>query len=53
VPHWSNLERLAQSCCLTPIEDDRYQRELILISKVQTTRPSMIAALADALPSLD
>lgn len=53
VPHWSNLERLAQSCCLTPIEDDRYQRELILISKVQTTRPSMIAALADALPSLE
>jgi len=49
VPHWPSLERLALSCCLTPIEDERYHREVILISKLQTTRPNMIAALTHAL----
>ena len=49
VPHWPNLEQLASCCYLTPIADERYQREVILISKLQTARPSMIAALTHAL----
>lgn len=49
VPHWPNLEQLAPSCYLTPITDARYQREVILVSKLQTARPSMIAALTHAL----
>jgi DNA-binding transcriptional LysR family regulator len=49
VPNWPTLERLAESCYLTPIEDERYYREVIMISKLQTTRPNMIAALTQAL----
>lgn len=49
VPHWPNLEQLAPSCYLTPITDARYQRDVILVSKLQTARPSMIAALTHAL----
>ncbi|MFZ6657918.1 LysR family transcriptional regulator [Undibacterium sp. TJN19] len=45
VPHWSGIERLAQDCVLTPIPDTVYARQLILLSKIQHPRPSMLDQL--------
>lgn len=49
VPHWSGLERLARHCVLTPIPNQAYARELILLSKIQHTRPTMLTLLLQAL----
>ncbi|MFZ6874621.1 LysR substrate-binding domain-containing protein [Undibacterium sp. Di27W] len=49
VPHWSGLEKLAQDCILTPISDPGYARDLVLMSKLQHPRPSMLTLLSQAL----
>lgn len=49
VPHWPGLERMAKNCRLTEIADARYQREVVVLSKVEPDRPAMVRALVQAL----
>lgn len=48
VPLWSGLERLTENFTVTPVGEG-YDREIVLVTRVQTERPKMIAALLRAL----
>ncbi|MFZ3002157.1 MAG: LysR family transcriptional regulator [Undibacterium umbellatum] len=49
VPHWPGLEKLAQDCVITRIPDPGYARKLVLLSKLQHPRPSILGLLSQAL----
>jgi DNA-binding transcriptional LysR family regulator len=49
VPHWPGLDSVARVCHLTPIPGPQYQRQIVMLSKVQTDRPRMISLLAQSL----
>ncbi|MFJ2481361.1 LysR substrate-binding domain-containing protein [Pseudomonas sp. NPDC087598] len=49
VPYWSGFEQWGHKCAVSRIGDNRYEREIALISPVQTDRPNMISALCEAL----
>ncbi|OKA29159.1 LysR family transcriptional regulator [Pseudomonas versuta] len=48
VPSWSGLDSLSDNFTLTPVGTG-YDREIVLVTRVQTERPQMIAALVQAL----
>jgi DNA-binding transcriptional LysR family regulator len=48
VPQWSGLERLAPGLAMTPVGEG-YEREIILVWRVQAERPGMLDALLKAL----
>lgn len=49
VPYWSGFEQWGHQCAVSQIGNDRYDREIALISPAQTDRPNMISALCAAL----
>lgn len=49
VPYWSGFEQWGHKCAVSQIGNDRYDREVALISPAQTDRPNMISALCEAL----
>jgi DNA-binding transcriptional LysR family regulator len=49
VPYWSGFEQWGHQCAVSQIGNDRYDREIALISLAQTDRPNMISALCAAL----
>jgi DNA-binding transcriptional LysR family regulator len=49
VPRWVGLERLAQGCVMTPVAGTGFDREILLLSHVQSQRPKMDAAFLAAL----
>lgn len=49
VPHWPGLEKLAHDCVITSIPDPGYARKLVLLSKLQHPRPSILELLSQAL----
>ena len=49
VPYWSGFEQWGHQCAVSQIGNDRYDREIALISPAQTDRPNMISALSAAL----
>ena len=49
VPCWSGFERWAGSCVVEPVGDERYDREIVLISHAQGARVRMVEALKQAL----
>lgn len=49
VPYWSGFEQWSHQCAVSQIGNDRYDREIALISPAQTDRPNMISALCAAL----
>lgn len=52
VPRWTGLEKLTRACRVDAVEPgscDRYTRDIILLTPVQSERPSMLRALAEAL----
>lgn len=49
VPHWPGLEKLAHDCVITRIPDPGYARKLVLLSKLQHPRPSILGLLSQAL----
>lgn len=49
VPYWSGFEHWGHKCVVTPLGNDRYDREIALISHVQTDRPRMMSALSNVL----
>jgi len=49
VPRWTGLERLAHDCVMTPVTDPRFDREIVLITHVQSQRPKMDAVFLAAL----
>ena len=49
VPYWSGFEHWGHKCVVTPVGNDRYDREIALISHVQTDRPKMMSALSKVL----
>ena len=49
VPNWSGFERWAGSCVVEPVDDERYDREIVLISHTQGARARMVEALKRAL----
>ncbi|MFO2463645.1 LysR family transcriptional regulator [Pseudomonas sp. 15FMM2] len=49
VPYWSGIERWAKQCAVEQLGADRYGRDIVLISPVQTDRPRMLSALTQAL----
>ena len=49
VPYWSGFEQWGHQCAVSQIGNDRYDREIALISSAQTDRPNMISALCAAL----
>jgi DNA-binding transcriptional LysR family regulator len=49
VPYWSGFERWSHKCVVSRLDSDRYDREIALISHVQTDRPNMLNALCKAL----
>jgi hypothetical protein len=40
---------MAKNCRLTEIADARYQREVVVLSKVEPDRPAMVRALLEGL----
>lgn len=48
VPHWPGLEKLAHECVITRIPDPGYARKLVLLSKLQHPRPSILELLSQA-----
>lgn len=48
VPYWSGFEQWGHQCAVSQIGNDRYDREIALISPAQTDRPNMISALCAA-----
>ncbi len=49
VPYWSGFEHGGHNCHVEHIGSDRYDREIALISQVQTDRPHMMSTLSKAL----
>ena len=49
LPYWSGFEQWGHQCAVSQIGNDRYDREIALISPAQTDRPNMINALCAAL----
>jgi len=49
VPHWPGLEKLAHHCVITRIHKPVYARKLVLLSKLQHSRPSILELLSQAL----
>jgi DNA-binding transcriptional LysR family regulator len=49
VPYWSGFEQWGHKCAVSRVGNDRYDREIALISYVQTDRPNMMSALCKAL----
>lgn len=49
VPYWSGFERWSHKCVVSRLDSDRYDREIALISHVQTDRPNMLNSLCKAL----
>ncbi len=49
VPHWTGLERIATQCAITPVGDDKFSRELVLMTTGIHQRPHVMAALLQAL----
>jgi DNA-binding transcriptional LysR family regulator len=49
VPCWSGIERWMGSCEVEPVGDQRYDREIVLISHAQGARGRMVEALKLAL----
>ncbi|MBX9408099.1 LysR family transcriptional regulator [Pseudomonas baetica] len=49
VPYWSGFEQWGHKCAVSRVGNDRYDREIALISHVQTDRPNMMSALCKAL----
>ena len=49
VPYWCGFEQWGHQCAVSQIGNDRYDREIALISPAQTDRPNMISALCAAL----
>lgn len=49
VPYWSGFEHWGHKCVVTPVGNDRYDREIALISHVQSDRPKMMSALSKVL----
>lgn len=49
VPRWSGFERWASGCVAEPVGDERYHREIVLISHEHSAKPRMVAALSSAL----
>lgn len=49
VPYWAGLESLARNCFTTPVEGRAYDRELVLLTRRDTSRSKMIAMLETVL----
>lgn len=49
VPYWSGFEHWGHNCHVDRIGIDRYDREIALVSPVQTDRPNMMSALCKVL----
>lgn len=49
VPYWSGFEQWRQQCTVSRVKSARYDRDIVLISPVQTDRPNMMNALHQAL----
>ena len=49
VPHWSGFEQWGQQCTVTPVKNALYDRDITLVSPVQSDRPNMLSALHQAL----
>ncbi|VVM51074.1 hypothetical protein PS645_00754 [Pseudomonas fluorescens] len=49
VPYWSGFEHWGHKCAVKRVGNRRYDREIALISHVQTDRPNMMNALCNAL----
>ena len=49
VPCWSGIERWTGSCVLEPVGDERYDREIVLLSHAQGPRLRMVDVLQGAL----
>ena len=49
VPHWTGLERIATQCAITPVGDDKFSRELVLMTTGIHQRPHVMTALLQAL----
>lgn len=51
VPRWNGLEHFAHGCVMTPVGDNTYDREIVLLTQAPSRRSSMDAALSSALAS--
>ncbi|MFJ3054617.1 LysR substrate-binding domain-containing protein [Herbaspirillum sp. NPDC087042] len=54
VPRWNGLEKLARACRVEAVErapGDLYTRDILLLTPAQSERPTMLRALAEALPA--
>lgn len=49
VPHWTGLERIATHCAITPVGDEEFSRELVLMTAGIHLRPHLMDALVKAL----
>ncbi|MGC5704149.1 LysR family transcriptional regulator [Pseudomonas sp. NFXW11] len=49
VPYWSGFEHWGHKCAVEPVGIEKYDREIVLISPVQTDRPNMLSVLFKAL----
>ncbi|AKS05332.1 LysR substrate-binding domain-containing protein [Pseudomonas trivialis] len=49
VPYWSGFEQWRQQCTVSRVTSARYDRDIVLVSPVQTDRPNMMNALHQAL----
>jgi DNA-binding transcriptional LysR family regulator len=49
VPQWSGFERWTAQCVVEPTANDRYDREIWLVSHAQAARPHRVKALTQAL----
>jgi len=45
VPYWSGFEHWGHKCAVNWVDDARYDREIVLISHIQTDRPNMLSVL--------
>lgn len=48
VPDWSGLRRLAPHCCITSVNDERYDRRLVLLSQRNSERAQVLELLKTA-----
>lgn len=49
IPRWKGLEHFSSRCVITPVNDSAYDREIVLLTPVQSPRSSMDAALMSVL----
>ncbi|EAR9474403.1 LysR family transcriptional regulator [Escherichia coli] len=49
VPEWTGIERFTNECRVRPIPGSRYEREIVLLTRIPEDRPNLLALLAQVL----